>query len=117
MIRRDRNHPSVIVWSLGNEEWGIEGNVKGARIAATMQAFAQRLDPTRRTTVAISGGWGGISTVIDVMGYNYINHGQHRPAARQVPQPAGHGHRGDDAPGAPAASTSTTAHTRTWPPC
>ncbi len=72
MILRDRNHPSVILWSLGNEEWAIEGNIKGARIAASMQAFAQRLDPTRRTTVANSGGWGGISSVIDVVGYNYI---------------------------------------------
>jgi beta-galactosidase len=72
MIRRDRNHPSVILWSLGNEEWAIEGNIKGARIAASMQAFAQRLDPTRRTTVANSGGWGGISSVIDLVGYNYI---------------------------------------------
>lgn len=76
MIRRDRNHPSVILWSLGNEEWAIEGNVRGARIAATMQRRAQQLDPTRRVTVAISGGWGqGISAVIDVMGYNYISHG------------------------------------------
>ena len=77
MIRRDRNHPSVVIWSLGNEEWAIEGNIKGARIASSMQAFAQRLDPTRRTTVANSGGWGGISTVIDVVGYNYI--GQTNP--------------------------------------
>ncbi|HWA78277.1 MAG TPA: beta-galactosidase GalA [Polyangiaceae bacterium] len=76
MIARDRNHPSVILWSLGNEEWAIEGDVKGARIARTMHAAARRLDPTRRTTVAISGGWGrGISTVADVMGYNYIAHG------------------------------------------
>jgi beta-galactosidase len=73
LIRRDRNHPSVILWSLGNEEWGIEGNVKGARITATMQSFAHRLDPTRLCTVGISGGWGGSSTVIDVAGYNYIN--------------------------------------------
>ena len=81
MIRRDRNHPSVIIWSLGNEEWAIEGNIKGARITASMQAFAHRLDPTRRTTVANSGGWGGTSTVIDLVGYNYINQsnpdGQH----------------------------------------
>jgi beta-galactosidase len=73
MIRRDRNHPSVILWSLGNEEWAIEGNIKGARIASTMQDFARRLDPSRLTTVANSGGWGGISSVIDVVGYNYIN--------------------------------------------
>ena len=76
MIVRDRNHPCVILWSLGNEEWGIEGNIIGARIAATMQAYAQTFDPTRRFTTAISGGWGaGISTTIDVMGYNYLTHG------------------------------------------
>ncbi len=73
MIQRDRNHPSVILWSVGNEEWAIEGNIKGARITASMQAFAHRLDPTRRTTVAISGGWGGSSTTVDVVGYNYIS--------------------------------------------
>ena len=76
MMLRDRNHPSVIAWSLGNEEWAIEGNVKGERIAATMQAYAQRIDTTRRITTAISGGWGeGISKVIDVMGFNYLTHG------------------------------------------
>lgn len=72
MIKRDRNHPSIILWSLGNEEWGIEGNVKGARIATTMQNFARRLDPSRLNTVAISGGWGGISSTIGVAGVNYI---------------------------------------------
>jgi beta-galactosidase len=74
LIRRDRNHPSVILWSLGNEEWAIEGNVTGARIAATMQAAAHRLDPTRATTVGISGGR-GIAGVLDVMGFNYIKNG------------------------------------------
>jgi beta-galactosidase len=75
MIRRDRNHPSVIIWSLGNEEWGIEGNIKGARITQTMQDFAKRLDPTRIMNAAISGGWGGISSVIDAPGVNYIKQG------------------------------------------
>jgi beta-galactosidase len=72
MIRRDRNHPSVILWSLGNEEWAIEGNIRGARITVPMQAYASRLDPTRLTTVAISGGWGGISTVVKAAGVNYV---------------------------------------------
>jgi beta-galactosidase len=76
LILRDRNHPSIMLWSIGNEEWTIEGSEQGTRIAATMQAFAQRLDPTRRFTVASSGNWGrGYSVSIDVMGYNYYTHG------------------------------------------
>ena len=81
MVRRDRNHPSIILWSLGNEEWGIEGNIKGARIAQTMQDYCHRLDPTRYTTAAISGGWGGISHTIQVAGVNYI--GQADPDNKQ----------------------------------
>jgi beta-galactosidase len=90
MIMRDRNHPSVILWSLGNEEWGIEGNITGARIASTMQAYAQTIDSTRRFTTAISGGWGaGISTVIDVMGFNYLTHGSIDNQHKEYPnQPA-----------------------------
>jgi beta-galactosidase len=76
LMKRDRNHPSVILWSLGNEEWEIEGNITGARIAKSMQDFAQRLDSTRAFTVACSGGWDtGIGMVTQVMGYNYIVQG------------------------------------------
>ena len=91
MIRRDRNHPSVILWSLGNEEWSIEGNIKGARITTAMQDFAQRLDPTRRTTVAISGGWGGTSTTVDVVGYNYIHQSNPDQQHRDFPHQPGVG--------------------------
>lgn len=73
MIERDRNHPSIILWSLGNEEWAIEGNVLGERITSTMQSYAQTLDPSRRFTVAVSGGCGkGSSVPIDIMGVNYL---------------------------------------------
>lgn len=73
LIERDRNHPSVIIWSLGNEEWAIEGNILGERITATMQAYAQTLDSSRRYTAAISGGCGnGSSISLDVMGFNYL---------------------------------------------
>jgi len=75
MITRDRNHPSVFAWSIGNEEWSIEGNITGARIASTMQAYAQRLDSTRYITYANSGWGSGISTVAEVMGFNYIFNG------------------------------------------
>ena len=76
LIKRDRNHPSVIIWSLGNEEWAIEGNITGARIATTMQNFANRLDSSRAFTAACSGGWDtGIGMVTQVMGYNYIRQG------------------------------------------
>ncbi|MFC0538317.1 beta-galactosidase GalA [Pelagicoccus mobilis] len=75
LIKRGRNHPSIIMWSIGNEEWAIEGNIFGARITTRMQDFAKRLDPTRPTTAAISGGWGGTSTTVEAMGVNYIRHG------------------------------------------
>ncbi len=91
-IKRDRNHPSVILWSLGNEEWAIEGNIKGARITATMQNFARHLDSSRAFTVASSGGWDdGIGTVSQVAGFNYIVHGNIDEHHRQFPWQAGIG--------------------------
>ena len=71
MIRRDRNHPSVILWSVGNEEWGIEWKETGTRIAASMREYCHRFDPTRPMTVASSSG-PAILIPADVAGYNYI---------------------------------------------
>ncbi|MBN1408680.1 MAG: DUF4982 domain-containing protein [Calditrichaceae bacterium] len=90
LIKRDRNHPSVVIWSLGNEEWAIEGNEKGIRITETMQTFANRLDSSRAFTVASSGGWDtGIGAVSQVMGYNYIFHGDIDAHHKKFPwQPA-----------------------------
>lgn len=71
MIERDRNHPSIIVWSVGNEEWGIEWNEFGNRISESMREYCHRFDPTRPMCFATSGG----PTVVvpaDVAGYNYI---------------------------------------------
>ncbi len=74
MILRDRNHPSIILWSVGNEEWRVEGTEVGTRLTATTQSFAKRLDPTRPVTIAISGGWGrGNSVAVEAVGVNYID--------------------------------------------
>lgn len=87
MIVRDRNHPSIIAWSLGNEEWAIEGNRIGEQIIPEMQAFASRFDPTRPKNAASSGGWGyGISKSIEVMGFNYLNHGSHEDYHAKFPK-------------------------------
>ncbi len=71
LIERDRNHPSIILWSVGNEEWGLEWNDKGTRIAESMREYCHRLDPTRLATVATSSG-PHIVIPADVAGYNYL---------------------------------------------
>lgn len=71
MIERDRNHPSVMLWSIGNEEWGCEGSETGERIARKMVYEAHQMDPSRLTTYGNSGGY-GIVKQVDIHGYNYI---------------------------------------------
>lgn len=71
MILRDRNHPSIILWSVGNEEWGIEWKDYGRRIGAAMREFCHRLDSTRPACAASSSG-PTILVPMDVAGYNYI---------------------------------------------
>ncbi|WP_428937369.1 glycoside hydrolase family 2 TIM barrel-domain containing protein [Fontivita pretiosa] len=73
MVRRDRNHPSVILWSICNEE-AIQGTAVAARIAAAMQHEVKRLDPSRPVTAAVSGGLFNdecIASVIELIGINY----------------------------------------------
>jgi len=73
MIYRDINHPSIIAWSIGNEEWQIESNIFGERITRTLQAYAKTLDSTRMYTAAVSGGCGyGTSESLELMGFNYL---------------------------------------------
>ncbi|MBW8847580.1 MAG: DUF4982 domain-containing protein [Burkholderiales bacterium] len=77
MVRRDRNHPSVVLWSVGNEEWAIENSELGTRLTQQMTAIVHRLDPTRPVTQAASssGQAEGTSVGAQVIGFNYK--GQH----------------------------------------
>src|SRR5689334_15315185 len=56
MVLRDRNHPSVIIWSIGNEvmeQW--EKNPEGGTIAKELGGIVRKLDPTRPITSACNG--------------------------------------------------------------
>ncbi len=87
-VRRDRNHPSVFIWSLCNEE-GVQTTPTAARVAATMQRLAHALDPTRLCTVAASTGntFEGINGIIDVRGWNYFIDGVDDYHAKHPHQP------------------------------
>ena len=71
MIDRDRNHPSVILWSVGNEEWAVEHGEKGVEIARRMSEAVHGMDRTRSSTYGNAGGPDLVKGV-DVFGYNYI---------------------------------------------
>jgi beta-galactosidase len=72
LLYRDRNHPSIFMWCMENEE-AIQGTVMGTRILGSMVETTHRIDPTRPITAAMNHGWntGGYGDVLDVVGYNY----------------------------------------------
>lgn len=71
MIAHDKHHPSIILWSIGNEEWGLEWKDLGETVARYMTDYVHQLDPTRPVTVATSSG-PNIIRGVDVAGYNYM---------------------------------------------
>ncbi|MDP4150869.1 MAG: beta-galactosidase GalA [Bacteroidota bacterium] len=73
LILRDRNHPSVFLWSIGNEEQGVQTNSFGRRIAQTLLAKQRELDPGRTSTYAadVPNVFKGINEVIPIRGFNY----------------------------------------------
>lgn len=73
LIERDRNHPSVFLWSVGNEENGVQTTTVGKRMAQDLVAEQHKLDPTRTSTYAADLGnvFGGVNEVIPVRGFNY----------------------------------------------
>ncbi len=80
MLRRDHNHPSIVLWSIGNEL--IERDLpEGAQIARMLSDHVRRIDPSRPVTAGICGIWGNrrpwtdvdaFFESLDVCGYNYL---------------------------------------------
>ena len=73
MVRRDRNHPSVILWSVFNEE-PLQGRREGYEMVRRMSETVKRLDVTRPVTAAMNGGMFApvnVSQAVDVVGFNY----------------------------------------------
>jgi len=72
MIKRYRNSPAIILWSMGNEELTLQSTPPGPRILADMVARTHELDPTRPCTAAVNGRFEShFSDALDVMGFNY----------------------------------------------
>jgi beta-galactosidase len=80
MLLRDRNHPSIILWSIGNEVLERDGRSGGEAVARALVERVHGVDPTRPVTSAICGIWDEKRTwldtdpvfaCLDVGGYNY----------------------------------------------
>jgi beta-galactosidase len=77
LVRRDRNHPSVIMWSIGNEVGEQYTAEAGAAVARRLHDIVREEDPTRPTTTAMN--WAKpdmpLPAVVDVIGLNYQGEG------------------------------------------
>jgi len=73
LLVRDRNHASVFLWSIGNEEGNIQGNEYGKKIAQSLLAIQKEFDPSRTSTYAADLGndFKGVNEVIPIRGFNY----------------------------------------------
>ncbi|PPU28270.1 MULTISPECIES: beta-galactosidase GalB [unclassified Xanthomonas] len=77
MLRRDRNHPSVMLWSVGNEVGEQYTGEQGAAIARTLHAIVHEEDPTRPATVAMNYASPEmpLPAALDVISLNYQGEG------------------------------------------
>jgi beta-galactosidase len=88
-IRRDRNHPSVIIWSIGNEI-GEQSNAEGHKLSAELIRIAHEEDSTRPATAGanqLNAGYNGFQKTVDIFGYNYkpTEYGKFRQANPTIP--------------------------------
>jgi beta-galactosidase len=74
MVKRYRNSPSIIIWSIGNEEGQLQDKMaeQGEKIGAAMVRTCHQLDPTRVVSAAVNGdNEQGVSDALDIIGFNY----------------------------------------------
>jgi beta-galactosidase len=88
-VRRDRNHPSVVLWSIGNEI-GEQSNAEGHKLAAELAAIVHAEDLTRPVTAGANNpnsGYNGFQKTVDVFGVNYkpTEYGKLRQANSALP--------------------------------
>ena len=88
LILNHRNHPSIIMWSVGNEipeQWKPEGVERYKHLTA----LCHRLDPSRQVTCGMDQPdgtmWAGFAQVADVPGYNYRVH-KYEEMMKRLPQ-------------------------------
>ena len=86
MVKRYRNSPSIIIWSMGNEEWIMMFQDQGLRVIDEMIAKTHQLDPTRMCTAAVNTAFQTkFPEHLDVMGFNY-NLKEHDPYHAKNPK-------------------------------
>jgi beta-galactosidase len=72
MIKRFRNSPAIIAWSMGNEEWPLQSQPMGEPVVHAMVGRSHELDPTRLCTAATTAPFtNSVSKELDVEGFNY----------------------------------------------
>ena len=89
LVRRDRNHPYVVLWSSGNEV-PDQDRAAGPALAEEHRGIIHAEDPTRPCTAAVSSykaGFSGFQNHFDVFGWNYKpdNYARFRAANSAVP--------------------------------
>ena len=72
-VKRNRNHPSIILWGLTNEQGQVQNKPVGAEMTRKLMEVVNELDGTRLTTAAVNHGFSedGICSAVDVIGFNY----------------------------------------------
>ena len=86
MVRRDRNHPSVIMWSIGNEI-REQSMASGKETARLLTSICHEMDPTRPVAAGfdqhVSAIKNGLTDEVDIVGFNYKPHDYHKKHAEK----------------------------------